>query len=147
MEIIFLIAAFIVFSLIADAVEGKKKKQKTNLPGKTDYKQKTGEKKKPSPIFIPPIKSTPPKTETPVVYREPGMSTAVVQSVVKYSEALKNPKKQDEEMQTTLVETKEKTLKPLDLRPDAIFNAICYTQILQPPKAYQYMRARTRRDT
>lgn len=137
MEVIFAIIAFVVFSVITDAIEGKKKKrQQSELPdAKSKIKIKVGAQEKRREIIIPPLKGAPPmQSGRQIVYHE----SAVV-AKPKPIEKIKEP----ENVNYQPLETEARPVSPVDIHSEAILNAISYAQILQPPKAYQYMATRS----
>jgi hypothetical protein len=137
MELLFAIIAFVVVSVIADAIEGKKKKrQQSELPdAKSKIKIKVGAQAKRPEIIIPPLKGAPPmQSGRQIVYHE----SAVV-AKPKPIEKIKEP----ENVNYQPLETEAKPVSQVDIHSEAILNAIYYAQILQPPKAYQYMATRS----
>ena len=137
MEVVFAIIAFVVFSVITDAIEGKKKKrQQSELPdAKSKIKIKVGAQEKRPEIIIPPIKGAPPMpSDMQIVYYE---STAAEKA--KPIEKIKEP----ENVNYQPLKTEAKPVNPVDIQPQAILSAVCYAQILQPPKAYKYMATRS----
>jgi hypothetical protein len=137
MEVVFAIFAFFVFSVITDAIEGKKKKrQQSELPDtKSKIKIKVGAQEKRPEIILPPIKGAPTmQSDKPIVYAEAAM-------VVKTKPIEKI--KKSEKVNNQPLKTESKPVNPVVIQPEVILNAVCYAQILQPPKAYQYMATRS----
>ena len=133
MEIVFAIIAFVVFSVITDAIEGKKKKrQQSELPDtKSKIKIKVDTQEKRPEIIIPPIRGAPPmQSDRQIVYHE--SVTAVKAKQIEKIKELGNVDYQS-------LKTEAKPVSQVDIHSEAILNAIYYAQILQPPKAYQYM--------
>ncbi len=137
MELVFAIIAFVVFSVITDAIEGKKKKrQQSELPDtKSKIKIKVGAQEKRPEIILPPIKGAPTmQSDKSIVYAEAAM-------VVKTKPIEKI--KKSEKVNNQPLETEVKPVNPVVIQPEVILSAVCYAQILQPPKAYQYMATRS----
>lgn len=137
MEVVFAILAFVVFSVITDAIEGKKKKrQQSELPdAKAKIKIKVDTKEKRPEIIIPPIKGVPPmQSDRQIVYNE-----SAAAEKAKPIEKIKEP----ENVGYQPLKTEAKPVNQVDIHSEAILNAIYYAQILQPPKAYQYMATRS----
>lgn len=134
MELVFAILAFVVVSVIADAFEGKKKKeQQAELPGQK-AKVKAGAQEKRPEIMIPPIKGAPPvQTDMQMVYHEP-------EPVLKERPVEK--KKEPESVLYQPLKIEEKPMNTVNIQPETMLTAFAYAQILQPPKAYQYMARR-----
>ena len=133
MEVVFAIIAFVVFSVITDAIEGKKKKrQQSELPDtKSKIKIKVDTQEKRPEIIIPPIKGAPPmQSDMQMVYHE-------AELVVKVKPVEK--KKEPESVLYQPLKSEAKPVNTVNIHPEAMMTAVCYAQILQPPKAYQYM--------
>lgn len=131
MELLFAIVAFVVVSVIADAIEGKKKKrQQSELP-RDKARIKTGGQEKRPEIIIPTIKGAPTmQSDMQIVYHE-------VEPVIKAEpiEKIKEP----EVVRYQPLKTETKPVNSVNIQPEVMLSAVCYAQILQPPKAYQYM--------
>jgi hypothetical protein len=134
MELLFAIVAFVVVSVIADAIEGKKKKQQqSDLPRDKARIKIDGQEKRPE-IIIPTIKGAPTmQSDMQIVYHEaePFIKAEPI-------EKLKKP----EVVRYQSLKTETKPVNSVNVQPEVMLSAVCYAQILQPPKAYQYMRNR-----
>lgn len=134
MDIIFAIIFFVIFSVIADKIEGKKKRQQAEKK-QTDKKEKVNSPKQPD-IVIPPIKDAP-SSENKTITTEKQVPIVVPRYVVQPRQETKIKEKD-----VSTVEKKD-VLKQTDIHSDVLMNAVMYAQILQPPKAYQYIKTRS----
>lgn len=135
MELLFAIVAFVVISVIADAVEGKKRRQQSELP-KDKVRTKVGGQKKRPEIIIPTIKGVPTmQSDMQIVYHE-------AEPVIKVKPIEKT--KEPEIVRYQPLKTETKPVNSVNVQPEVMLSAVCYAQILQPPKAYQYMINRSR---
>lgn len=153
MEILFAVIAFVAFSVITDAIEGqKKKRQQQELPPRQQQDQaKTGGTTQRRPeIVVPPIKNAPSKNSLPGL--DPRAQAAYAEKQQKeYSAALqlhsaakmKKKNKREEDDAVFAAAAQESVRRPTDIHSDVLLNAVAYAQILQPPKAYQYMATRS----
>lgn len=135
MELLFAIVAFVVISVIADAVEGKKRRQQSELP-KDKVRTKVGGQEKRPEIIIPTIKGAPTmQSDMQIVYHE-------AEPVIKVKPIEKT--KEPEIVRYQPLKTETKPVNSVNVQPEVMLSAVCYAQILQPPKAYQYMINRSR---
>lgn len=149
MEILFAIIAFVLFSVVSDAIEGqKKKRQEKELPHrdkietKTKTKYGTKDKNKDEEIVIPPIVGIPREEQQQGMYTEPVFIEEPVTFQPKYI-AVAREKASEQESNQKASSSAPKPLKQADIHSDVLLSAVAYAQILQPPKAYQYLATRS----
>lgn len=143
-NLILAIVVFVVFSVITDAIESMKKKrqQEEELPRRPQPNEKRpAEEKKPG-LFIPPIFGAPKKKDEASVYKEPKPASALSAIEKKYP-AKKKPKLPEPEIVVDSNYAVAKPLKSADIHTNVLLSAVAYAQILQPPKAYQYMATKS----
>lgn len=149
MEILLAVIAFVLFSVITDAIEGqKKKRQEKELPRrdkieiktKTEYGTKA--KKKEKEIVIPPIVGVPKENKQQGMYTEPVFIEEPMALQPKYI-AVAREKASEQDSNQKASSSAPKPLKQADIHSDVLLSAVAYAQILQPPKAYQYLATRS----
>lgn len=134
MDLIIGIVVFIAFSVISDVFEGNKKKNKSIPQSRPPVNSPTETK----PVVVPKIKMQQPKT-TDFAYGDRKKVAALAAYVKKEKSAT-----MQQAMEKVATVTAEKNqLKPTDIHSDVLLHAVAYAQILQPPKAYQYMATRS----
>lgn len=132
MELIIGIIAFVVISVITDAIEGNKKKGKLP-PQKRRQTPRQAQTKAQQPV--PKIKMEPQAQ----VYH--ASNTAAL-----YRGKLSGGRKDEPQRESAPIISAapgKEQLKPADIHSDVLLHAVAYAQILQPPKAYQYMATRS----
>lgn len=130
------IIAFALFSLITDFIEGKKKKRKQEeSPSEGGWVEMKRPKDK--EIVIPPIQHIPQKYERPNVYGTGKVNPLPTTATHRYN----TPQEAAVVVDSNYDEAKP--LKAADIHWNVLLNAVAYTQILQPPKAYQYMATKS----
>lgn len=144
MDIIFAILAFVIFSLISDALEGKRKKrQQDQLPPTTADDQKASPEQSRTKIVIPPIKGAPAGKQNNPTISQPSVQPQGGSVDPRYMAALKQQKQPNKTVSEPLQVAVMPASHSADIHTDVLLNAIAYTQILQPPKAYQYLATRS----
>lgn len=135
METIVTIIGFVLFSVLMDAFESRKKKKKRNVPvpePQADAPQKTRGKKRAQrqPAAQPPL---PPRTrpqtqaQAPLRSAAPPAAAAIAPPLGGLPESAAGRHFPD----------------PAQLYSNALLDAVAYAEILQSPKAYQYMATRS----
>lgn len=130
METIITIAGFILFSVLMDAFESRRKKKRdaplpepeAQMPPERGGKKRARRQRQPS-LEIPPPPQAQSRPQTPQTPRS--AATPVVQSA------------------PAGIAAEQHFVDPAQLYSNALLDAVAYAEILQPPKAYQYMATRS----
>lgn len=155
MEMIVTILVFVVFAVVSDRLEGRKRKK--NLP-ENNRQPETGKKfpfdfgsssKKPE-IVIPELKGAPPQKTDPFA-KEPEavMIEETPEELNKYQKYLAVRQQQEKELKAAYDQERQKIethaaakKSPTDIHANVILNAIAYEQILGRPRAWRQLRHR-----
>ena len=152
------ILLLLAFVFITDALDSKKKKAKHRrppMPQQPPMPQPTGNGRRQPPIDInsdwgkkektefeiPDIKSTPAQQNVP----EPVMIEEKPEEITSYMKYRQKKHEQEEEERIVYEEQAKitpstKKQRKTDIHTNVILNAIAYAQILDRPKAYNYMK-------
>lgn len=135
-QLVLAIIAFVLFSVITDFLEGvKKKRNQKTPPAEPNATIGTGAKEsdrnRDTGVLAP---------QRQTGRRDP-KRPAAARVASKYAAA--DAKAQANQPKPTESEREAKILKPTDIHSEVLLNAVAYAQILQPPKAYQYMATKS----
>lgn len=139
MEFIIGIIVFIAFGVITDAIEGNKKKGKSLPPQKR--RQPSGQEQAQT---RPPSRQTVPKIKAEPQAQRPAYNASSTAAMYRGKPAGARQSETQEKSAPVLPAAPDKNqLRPADIHSDVLLHAVAYAQILQPPKAYQYMATRS----
>jgi len=144
MDAIWAIFIFLAISIIADQIEGQKKKKR---------RQKTGAPRPEEPAggaSVPPVPDLPDLPDMPED-RDAGFEWNDEMQPELPPAALPRPEPEPEKkprpaLQPSAAQPEPRKARPkeVDIHRETILSAITYAQILDPPRAYRYMTRRRR---